>query len=82
MYLQSCPICNEEFKVYGKQKRVYCSMKCLSRAYTERLKGENNPNYRHGPKSCEKCGKDVWGEKMFNTIIQNMERARERGDLI
>ena len=31
---------------------------------------------------CEKCGKDVWGEKMFNTIIQNMERARERGDLI
>jgi len=30
---------------------------------------------------CEKCGKGVWGEKMFNAIIQNMERARENGDL-
>ncbi len=30
---------------------------------------------------CEKCGKDVWGEKMFNTIVKNMEEARERGDL-
>ena len=30
---------------------------------------------------CEKCGKDVWGEKMFNAIIKNMEEARERGDL-
>lgn len=30
---------------------------------------------------CEKCGKGVWGEKMFNTIVQNMEDARERGDL-
>ena len=30
---------------------------------------------------CEKCGKNVWGEKMFNTIVQNMEEARERGDL-
>lgn len=30
---------------------------------------------------CERCGKSVWGEKMFNTIKQNMENARERGDL-
>ncbi len=59
MHLQSCPICAEEFKVYGKQKRVYCGMKCLSQAYVERLKGENNPNYRHGPKHCEKCKKEI-----------------------
>ena len=30
---------------------------------------------------CERCGKGVWGEKMFNTIIQNMERARDNKDL-
>ena len=30
---------------------------------------------------CDKCGKRVWGEKMFNAIIQNMEKARENGDL-
>jgi hypothetical protein len=30
---------------------------------------------------CEKCGVDVWGHKMFNAIVQNMEDARERGDL-
>ena len=30
---------------------------------------------------CERCGKGVWGEKLFNTIVQNMEDARERGDL-
>ena len=31
---------------------------------------------------CGKCGKGVWGEKMFNAIVQNMEEARERGDLV
>lgn len=30
---------------------------------------------------CERCGKNVWGEKMFNTIIQNMENARQNNDL-
>ena len=30
---------------------------------------------------CERCGKGVFGERMFNAIIQNMEEARERGDL-
>lgn len=31
---------------------------------------------------CSKCGKNVWGEKMFNAIIQNMEEARKKGDLV
>jgi uncharacterized UBP type Zn finger protein len=30
---------------------------------------------------CERCGKSVWGEKMFKAIIQNMEKARENQDL-
>ncbi|MCR4327277.1 MAG: hypothetical protein NUV46_01725 [Nanoarchaeota archaeon] len=30
---------------------------------------------------CERCGKGVWGEKMFNTIIEKMESSREKGDI-
>lgn len=30
---------------------------------------------------CERCGKGVWGEKMFRTIVQNMSEAKDRGDL-
>ena len=30
---------------------------------------------------CDKCGKRVWGERMFNAIVQNMEEARNKGDL-
>jgi|WetSurMetagenome_2_1015567.scaffolds.fasta_scaffold122236_2 hypothetical protein len=30
---------------------------------------------------CRRCGIGVWGEKMFNAIIQNMEGAKDAGDL-
>ena len=30
---------------------------------------------------CRNCGIGVWGEKMFNAIIANMENARDAGDL-
>ncbi|MBT4258063.1 hypothetical protein HOD88_02680 [archaeon] len=30
---------------------------------------------------CNSCGKGVWGEKMFNAIVKNMEDANDRGDL-
>ena len=30
---------------------------------------------------CDNCGQKVWGKKMFNTIIQNMQEAKEKGDL-
>tara|TARA_Y100000310_G_scaffold343591_1_gene451985 strand:- start:4601 stop:4753 length:153 start_codon:yes stop_codon:yes gene_type:complete len=30
---------------------------------------------------CEVCGVGVWGPKMFSAIVQNMERAREKGDI-
>jgi hypothetical protein len=30
---------------------------------------------------CVKCGHGVWGEKMFSAIRENMENARQKGDL-
>lgn len=30
---------------------------------------------------CDRCGVGVWGERMFRAIIENMECAREKGDL-
>jgi len=30
---------------------------------------------------CEKCGVGVFGPKMFNAIVQNMQEAERRGDL-
>ena len=30
---------------------------------------------------CDRCGINVFGTKMLNTIKQNMENARSRGDL-
>lgn len=30
---------------------------------------------------CDKCGIKVWGERMFQAIMDNMHSAREKGDL-
>ncbi|RMD67990.1 hypothetical protein D6817_00040 [Candidatus Pacearchaeota archaeon] len=30
---------------------------------------------------CRSCGVQVWGERMFNAIVDNMTKARESGDL-
>ncbi|MEM4259347.1 MAG: hypothetical protein QXS38_01110 [Candidatus Pacearchaeota archaeon] len=30
---------------------------------------------------CARCGHAVWGEKMFRTIVDNMENARKSGSL-
>jgi len=30
---------------------------------------------------CQRCGIGVWGEKMFKTIVDSMEKSRSDGDL-
>jgi hypothetical protein len=30
---------------------------------------------------CNRCGVSIWGVKMFNTILQNIEEANGKGDL-
>ncbi len=30
---------------------------------------------------CERCGTGAFGEKIFKTIISNMQQAKKRGDL-
>ena len=30
---------------------------------------------------CERCVHGVWGKKMFETIVNNMNKARETGNL-
>lgn len=30
---------------------------------------------------CERCGHQIWGEKMFNAIRNNMNDAKVKGDL-
>ncbi len=30
---------------------------------------------------CDRCGTRVWGDKMFKAIVDNMESARNNGDL-
>ncbi len=48
------------------KKCVYCSAE---------LSGENAVDV------CERCGISVWGEKMFQAIKDNMNAARDSGDL-
>lgn len=59
MNYQRCPICNIEFKVYKNQKRHYCSVACMKEGYKTQLCGDNNPNYKHGLKHCELCGRQI-----------------------
>ncbi len=30
---------------------------------------------------CDECGLKVWGKKMFEAIVKNMNDARDNGDL-
>lgn len=30
---------------------------------------------------CRRCGVGVWGEKMFQAIVDSMEKSRDNGDL-
>jgi len=49
------------------KKCIYCK---------EEIPGESVIDF------CSRCGIGVWGEKMFNAIVKNMEEARSKGDLV
>ena len=70
MVIKKCPICSKEFKVRGTAKRCYCSRKCMSEGYKERMKGTSNPNYRHGPKFCKYCEEVVCPHAKGNGCIK------------
>jgi hypothetical protein len=61
-----CETCGKEFVVtYSKDKDgwgKYCSLECLSAGYSEKNKGESNPNWRGGKikNICEQCGKEFY----------------------
>lgn len=74
-----CPICDKDIRVFGKQKRKYCSVPCMQIGYKTQLKGENNPNYKHGPKYCETCNKVLNTGTQGNYCIHCIDRTGENG---
>lgn len=48
---KKCVICGTVKMVKKSHEKIegtYCSSSCMAKGYQERLKGEANPNYRHG----------------------------------
>ena len=48
------------------KKCIYCSSEIVDQRVME---------------VCDKCGVGVWGQKMFKTILNNMDDARQKGDI-
>lgn len=78
MYFKECPICCKEFRVYTSQKRTYCSIDCMKEGYKTQLRGENNPNYKHGPKACKDCGKNI--SRNAKEVCRRCMGKRKEGD--
>ncbi len=49
------------------KKCVYCSCQILDERAVD---------------VCDRCGVGIWGPKMFKAIIDNMNQARDKGDLM
>src|SRR3990172_8957825 len=58
---KTCLICRKRFHIKPSHasKKFYCSKECMSVAYRERHRGEENPNWKGGlvVKPCAYCGK-------------------------
>lgn len=60
-------MCSEKrLKIFMAKKCIYCKSEIDDSSVID---------------FCRRCGIGVWGEKMFNAIVSNMENARESGDL-
>lgn len=59
MAVASCKHCGKEFHDTHAYRRVYCGRECVASAYSTRLTGVSNPNFRNaGTKICLHCGND------------------------
>lgn len=55
-----CASCGKSERPTARQtKQTYCSYKCMSDGYKERMKGRSNPNYKAAAqKVCNNCGQE------------------------
>lgn len=55
---KNCKYCQKEFRVKPShfEKKFYCSRACMSSDYKNRMRGENNPNWKDISKPCTICG--------------------------
>jgi len=78
--ITKCKICGKEIKHSSFQKRVTCSKTCQSEYYKNKLKGKNNPNYRHGKtieNRCADCGVLIDHRSIYCNTCRGKNTSKE-----
>jgi G:T-mismatch repair DNA endonuclease (very short patch repair protein) len=73
-----CAGCGSLFECQGSYKRQYCTKECMVKYYSSALVGEKNPNFRHGPKHCEGCNKQI--SKNAKRFCRKCQGERNKGE--